>query len=214
MSRTWKHFGLTALLLLVVTLTAQGEGEDQGDKNSDKFQGAPPTDLAKQLEQLNKTLKEIQGQLRDLKDLPERVKTLEGAFPDPLKISGLEEQVKNLTRTVGDLGSQVKNLQEMYQRLDDRLRAQDARVARAFEPRPTPAGAIGTIKLQNRSGVSATVVVNNQAYVLGPYETRLLENRPAGSFTYEVMADLFGVIQAPVTRTLNPEETFVIQINR
>jgi hypothetical protein len=211
MSRTWKHFGLTALVLLVMSVVGQGRDEDQ---NTDKgFQGLK-SDPTEQLKQINQKLDGIREQLKDLPELRQRIKTLEGALPDTLKIPAMEAELQRLGKAVNDLGSQLEALQKSSQRLDEKMRNQDARVARALEPRPGPSPTAGTIKLQNRSGVSATVVIDNRGYVLAPFETRLLENRPLGSFTYEVLADAFGVIQAPVARTLNPEEVFVIQINR
>jgi len=210
MSRTGKYFGF-ALLLLALGLAGRGTAQD------DKGKPPPALDtkqLTEEIQKLTKAFTSLTKRLdKDFSEIGEKLTTLDGALANTLKLEG---DVQKLTRTVADLNSQLKALQDSYQRLDERLRMQDARIAKSFEPRPPeprPNGTTGTIKLQNRSGVSATVVVDNRGYVLGPFETRLLENRPLGSFSYEVIAENFGVIQSLVTRTLTPEDVFVIQIN-
>jgi len=206
MSRTWKHFGLATLVLALI-LAGTGLAQDQVKP--------PPTPPRSEddLKSLIGEMKQLKVQLnRDLGEINERLKTLEsGPLKETLKLPSLEGDISKLNKAINEMITRLDNLQTSYQQLADRVRSAPRTAYSPTEPRAN--GTTGAIRLQNRSGVSATVVVDNRGYVLGPYETRLLENRPLGSFTYEVLADSFGVIQAPVNRTLTADEVFVIQIN-
>jgi len=198
MSRTWKHIGMTALLL---TLVLAGQSQADPEKPLPTL-----ADLSQQLKDISSKLTKINERLTDI----------EGKKVETLAFDRLVDDFKKLAQAVDTLGGQVNNLQTSYKDLADKVKAQDERmrVARSFEPRPA-APPSGTIRLRNLSGIPATVTIDNTAYLLGPYETRLLENRPFGNFTYEVQAEGFGRIQAPVIRSLTPEEPgFVITINR
>jgi len=201
MSRTWKCFGF-ATLVLALLLAARGTAQEQ----------EKPAPLSPRLEE------DVQKLIKDVNALNERLKTLSTPLQDTIKIPAIEKSLtevgsdlRKLIDEVKTLNSRLDNLQTSYQQLAEKVRNQDTRVARGYDPRTN--GTAGTIRLVNRSGVNATVAVDGRGYVLGPYETRLLENRPLGTFSYEVLADTFGVIQAPVTRTLTADEVFVIQIN-
>jgi hypothetical protein len=94
----------------------------------------------------------------------------------------------------------------------ERLAAAKTRIASSFTP-GEPAGGTATIRLQNRYSIPATVHINGQTYVVPAFETRQVVGVPAGTFTYDVAAEGFGVIQPTVIRTINPNETFSIFIN-
>jgi hypothetical protein len=85
------------------------------------------------------------------------------------------------------------------------------RISSSFTPGTAPA--TGTVRIENRSGVGATVVLNGRTYSLAPLQTITLAPQPAGNFTYSVGADGFGEIRAPTTRVLGAGETFSIAIN-
>jgi chaperonin cofactor prefoldin len=205
MLRTWKSFGLVALLVLLLP------GQALVRENPEK--PPVPQDTAKQLEQISKQLEEIKNQLKDLGEIREKIKTLEGAYGTTLKIPALESDLQKLAKTIADLSGQVGDLQGSVKQLSDRVDSLQSKLNQtAYKPPTGPTGA-STLKIQNRSGVTATVTIDGQSYVLGPYETRLLENRPLGSFTYEVYADGFGRILSPTTRTLSAGETYTIRID-
>jgi predicted nuclease with TOPRIM domain len=198
MSRTWKSVGLTVLTLSLLVVAG---GRSVADE--------PLKALEKRVEALEKELTDPKGQLRtsldgitkSLNSLDERMKTLEPLNNASLQLAGLEESIKKIN-------SRIDNLQNNVAKLDSDLRS---RVARSIDPDRLTS--IGTIRLQNRSGVPATVILNNAAYPLAAYETRLLENQRAGTFTYEVLADGYGTIQGRVARILDANYTYNIMIN-
>lgn len=191
MSRSWKRFALSALLLAFWVATSGAAREDT-DKTGDPV---------KDLEAINRQLKEIRNTLETLKPLQGmslRMTDLEGKISDlDMRIGNIEASLKPLVNQVADLDRQAKANQRRMTYLDPATR-------------PTT----GTIKLQNLSAVRASVVLSGAAYDLQPGETREIKNRPGGNFDYYVTADGFGQITSQVTRTLVPGETYTIFINR
>jgi hypothetical protein len=83
-----------------------------------------------------------------------------------------------------------------------------------FQPTPAapaPMGA-GTIALQNTWGDAATVMLNDRAIVVPPYQTITLDNQPVGTYTYEVLVNGFGRIRGPVSRVLNSNDRMIISV--
>ncbi len=70
----------------------------------------------------------------------------------------------------------------------------------------------GTLRLSNTSAFYASVNVNGSSYRVAPGQLYPINNVAAGEFRYEVFADGFGMIQAPTTRTLAPNEIFTVFI--
>jgi hypothetical protein len=72
----------------------------------------------------------------------------------------------------------------------------------------------GTIRLENRLSVPATIIVNETPYRLEPYQVREIVSVPAGTFTFSVLVDGDGVIQPIMqprtTRTLLPNAVYKI----
>jgi hypothetical protein len=90
-------------------------------------------------------------------------------------------------------------------------------VARSSYFQPTPSATTtntgtGTIALQNTWGDTATVMLNDRAMVVPPYQTLTLDNQPAGTYTYEVLVNGFGRIRGPVTRVLNSNDRMIISV--
>jgi hypothetical protein len=193
MSRTWRKFGLSALLLVLVVGVSSGFGG-----TSDK------TEAQKQYEALKKQLDDIQADLKEMKDLRNEVKSLKPLVGVDLRIKDMEEQLKQFTK-------RMDGLEDAVVKMDRAMRSAEQRIAKSIEPaaRPVPS----TIRLMNRSTVGATVILDNIPYELQPGETRTLANRQPGAFNFEVLADGFGVIRAPVSRMLNPGEMYDITIN-
>ncbi len=222
MSRTCIYFGFAALVL-ALCLAGRGAAQDGEADKAKAFKGSekPPPASPSETEGagiagLTQSIKNLTSRFdvyqKDLETVREKVKTLDGAYRETLKIPGIEGELKRLGDAINNLSSRIDNLQNDINQLNDRIKNQETRVARSLEPQAA-GGTTSTIKLQNRSGVTVTVVVDNRGYVVGPYQTRLLERRPVGGFTYEVLADTFGVIQPVQNRTLAPDEVFTIQIN-
>jgi hypothetical protein len=136
---------------------------------------------------LQNQLKDIRQDITELRkrcDIDEKARTLEMDF--------IKERLDKLDRSLESLRGTTRRSSE-------------------FEP-GTPA-ASGTIRLENRSAVPASVVLAGRSYSLAPGQIMVLAAQPVGTFVYSVLADGFGEIRAPVTRTLRSGETFTIAIN-
>jgi hypothetical protein len=139
----------------------------------------------------------------------------------------LEDISKKLDGLMLKNQTDVKDLREAVQRLDERVRALEnlrdqlgssARRNTRFSPSttisayPPPMGGAGTIRLRNDTLTFSQVYLNGRYYNVPPMETVQLPNHPAGEFTYRILADGFGEITPSLTRTLNANETFTITI--
>jgi hypothetical protein len=103
----------------------------------------------------------------------------------------------------------LRNLEERLAALEQQLRTDERR----FSFTPEAPRRAGTLRLENRSAVGATVMVNGNPFVVPPFDTRLVRNVPTGTFNFSVLADGFGVIRPTTTRTLNAGETFIVFVN-
>lgn len=118
-------------------------------------------------------------------------------------------------------------IKDQLTRLDTTLKANAAETRKAFSINPpttapapsatNPATAAvapptGTLRLSNTSAFYASVNVNGSSYRVAPGQLYPINNVAAGEFRYEVFADGFGMIQAPTTRTLAPNEIFTVFI--
>lgn len=115
-------------------------------------------------------------------------------------------QVQKSAADVRDLQRRMENLEQSL----ERLAGSRTRISSSFTPSEPAAG---TVRIQNRYAVPATVYLNGRPFTVPPYETRRVVGQPLGAFTYEVQAEGFGVIQPVVSRVLNSNETFSIFIN-
>jgi hypothetical protein len=132
------------------------------------------------------------------------------------QLNEIRKKLEDL-RTVQDLERAMDSV--TFQVFERRLQRLEEAVARMATVTRTTSGftpdlaGSGTIRLRNRSGYMATIVVNGQPYPVPAYETRLIQGMPAGPFTYEVSANGFGIIQPLVNRTLLANREFTININ-
>src|SRR5260370_12904906 len=90
-------------------------------------------------------------------------------------IKSLLDRVEKLERETAELRRQAQS---------------NERVARSFDP-TLPRTAM--FRLENRTAFATTVVINDRAYPLAPFQSLDLTNQPAGPFTYEVFVERFGV---------------------
>jgi hypothetical protein len=127
------------------------------------------------------------------------------------QLSELRKELDTLKREV-ELDRQVfrGRLDSMDAKLDriEQFLRRDTRRAGSIDPAPLRQG---TIRLDNRLGVQATVTIDGVPYTVAPLSARELRNRPAGSFTYEVTADGFG-LSGPRRRVLPANETWTLTI--
>jgi hypothetical protein len=175
---------VVALMLAVPAFTAaQRDEPDDLPKAKEKDKKAEPGPL----EEIQKSLKQIQD---DISDLRQRRDTDQKARA--IEMEDLDRRLSKLEKSV------------------DRLERGQTRYSSYFNPDGV---GMGTIRLQNRSSVGVTVLMAGKSYRVPAQETVVLEGRPAGAFTYEVLAEGYGMIQPTVSRTLREGEMFSIFIN-
>jgi hypothetical protein len=189
--RTWTLWALPAVLAL--TLAASARAQQSSPPPPDKHE-----DLAAQLKTLTNEIaglrREIELLRRDLTD-----SSLRGA---------------RMSVDLHDLEQRLNALQGTVQRQDDAVRR-----ALSINPQAVPGAvpaavpATGTIMLRNFSRVAGTFVVNGRGYPVMPGDTLSLERMPAGTFSYEITADGFGVLRPMTTRVLNAGQTFFLNID-
>jgi|SRR5581483_10266379 len=136
----------------------------------------------------NSKLDQVHKQLREISDELKANRTERQEYQKNFDV--LLQRVNALERKVDELGQ--------------------SRTARYYTPTEPQ---VGAIRLQNRSSVASTVLLSGRSYRLAPMETIVLQGQPAGVFTYEVLADGFGTIRSPLSRTLVAGETFSITVN-
>jgi hypothetical protein len=109
------------------------------------------------------------------------------------------EQMKLLLDQLVEMRSRITALEQKADTL------QKAQVRTSFAPPQT-----GTIRLENRLGMPAMILINDVPYRLQPFQTMSLPAQPVGTFNYEVLVDGFGSLQPRVSRTLLPNQVFTI----
>ena len=116
----------------------------------------------------------------------------------PKQLEQLRKEVelhRKLLRIAAELQDVKRRLAELERRVDEMQRPQ-VRTSN-FPPNNT-----GTIRLQNRLSVPATIIVGGIPQRLQPGEQRDLQNQPAGPFEFEAIVDGFGSLQPRATRVL------------
>jgi hypothetical protein len=118
-----------------------------------------------------------------------------------------------------ELRSQVleERLKSVADRVEHLEKAAAAVRSSFFQPTPAtpaPAGATGTgtVVLQNTWRDTATVMLNDRAVVVPPFQTVTLDNQPTGTYTHEVLVNGFGRIRGPITRVLNTNDRMIISV--
>lgn len=180
---------LTAGMGVLLALTA---GLARAEEPTEKLLN--PAEVARQLQEIKQQLTDLR---RDLDSLHRDVRDT-------------SVTASSSTATLRELRDRLDVLQRMVVRHDDVVKSA---VERRFSFPAQPLGTTGTLRLENHSAGGATIIVNGSANYLQPYEVRTLASQPAGSFTYEVAADGFGLIVPRVTRTLNAGQVFTVSVN-
>lgn len=126
-------------------------------------------------------------------DIMKAIKDLE-MLVQKSNVSALQELI-DLRKRVQSLEKSVELLQQKSQ---DRVSLYPAQVS------------TGTIRLENRLAVGTTILVNDVAYRLQPFQVRDLPAYPAGTFTFEALVDGYGSLQPRATRILEPNRIFTI----
>jgi hypothetical protein len=139
------------------------------------------------------------------------------------ELAGLRREIELLRRDLTDAAARgartsvdVRDLQQRLDAVQNTVNRQDDAVRRALSINPqTPptAPSTGTIVLRNRSGVNGTFVINGRAYSVAAGGSMRVEGVPAGTFTYEIDADFFGLLRPLTTRVLSAGQTFYLNID-
>lgn len=172
------------VLMLLLTVNIAGAADPKPDVPAKPL---PATAEAARFEKLQEQLQTIIDDLSDLRkraDINEKGRTIEMDL-----IKGRLEKLEKAMETLKT----------------------SPRISSSFTPGNVEA--TGVIQLMNRSAVPTTIVLAGKAYPLAPFQTAVLSGQPAGNFTYEVLAEGFGVIRPAVTRALASGETFAITVN-
>jgi hypothetical protein len=150
-----------------------------------------PTELGKISQQLDLIRQELQSLRNDLRDA---------------MVLGARNaaDIKDLQRRVDDLQAQLH-------RMDDAQRRAFSIIPNGGETTRLPVA--GTLVLRNRSGYTGTFSINGNPYVVPPYRSVEVAGVPAGTFTYEIAADGFGVIRPLTTRVLTANTTYFLNID-
>ena len=82
------------------------------------------------------------------------------------------------------------------------------RISASFTPGPPPL--VGTLRLDNRLGVTATVYVDGVPYTVPPFSVRTM-TRPAGGLVYEATAEGRGMGPA-IRSALGANETLTVTV--
>jgi hypothetical protein len=132
------------------------------------------------------------------------------------EVSELREELAALKKMQAlDSRATTLALRLINERLDgienalSRMAPPAPRISSSFTPPAPPA--TGTLRLDNRLGVNATVYVDGVPYTVPPFSVRTLAGRPAGALVYEATADGRGM-GPPVRSSLGANETMTVTI--
>jgi flagellin-specific chaperone FliS len=210
MTRTWRLFGLQALLAAAFLTAPSSLRAADPEKKVDDLK-----EVVRRLENIEKGLTEIQ-------------KSADTIRAEGLKIKLLKDRIAKLEEHVGAMQPILDGLKKLLdgngrgrisaypsEAVDDLNRrlleiekkiGSPVRVANA-------APEVGRILLTNRYAEEITIVLNNRdAYRVLPGRALTVEGYPAGVFTYQVQTPTWGA-RDRVTTTLPVNETVRLTVN-
>jgi hypothetical protein len=218
MTRTWKTYGLQALLaatLAAAPPTALTASEGRKSTESGK-------DTSKRLKNLEEGIKKIQDDVQPLLEDELKSKRLEGKLKDleddvKRRLSRLEEDMGKVLATLDALRggpprgrAAADPLEDIKARLD-RIERTLSRLGAGARIARSPADT-GRILLTNNYPEEMLFIIDGRTYRLMPGTSRLLDDRPAGTFTYEVISPTWGS-RARKTTTLARDQTFRLTVD-
>ena len=212
MIRNWKSLELAALLAAAFTaqpVVFAGEGDGKKEK---------PVDAKAVLDELRAMDKGIRETFKKFGKSLDNLK--EGYLQTNVELDNVVIRVKNLEKSLANLQADVDKMKPSSNPIDkaglDEIRTKLEKIEQslakmqgmsriALSPPNT-----GRIQLMNMYPEELLFVINGKNYRVEPNRTMFLENHPAGSFTYEVIAPrVYGSIVRK-TVSLDPNETFTI----
>jgi hypothetical protein len=222
--RTWKPFIGAAVLAAALTAPTAAQAPD----------------VSKQLEEIKGVLQSLSAKIgKDMTDLDMKIgKNLNELRNDldslrrevdALKQNLKTEQVRgsHCDQEVSDLKHRLEEVQAQCKKDTENLRRSFSFTPTAptgpsggsdsttlpAPPPPPPPPATGTVLLRNFSDVNATFIVNGQPYAVLAGQTQSVRNIPAGTFTYQIQAEGFGLLRPLSSRYLPPAGTYTLNID-
>lgn len=131
------------------------------------------------------------------------------------RLKQLENQMKGMqgkldTMIMLQILKELQSLNDRVTRME--LQMNGSRPSVTTSKFPPIEEATGTLRLDNRSALTATILVNNIEYRLPPNTVQTLKAFPVGDFTYQVDVEQFGTIRPRVSRSLTENQTFRITV--
>jgi hypothetical protein len=174
----------------------------------------PPTDEEK-LDNIQKQLNKLTLSLNNMSEASTRAAATLNEFKRDLtgELDSMKASITTIGLNQADTKKGLEDLRGDMVRLRsevDSLRARvqtNASYQALYNPNSTSAVGTGKVEIVNTYASEVAVVLNRRAYYVPPGETRIIENVPAGNFTYEVLG-----IQQPVTRTMSPDKIFTVRV--
>jgi hypothetical protein len=150
----------------------------------------PPDPVKLQLEQMAQDLKAIKNALDTLNGLQLGV-----------RLKGAEEEILSLRE-------QMLRLEARVAQNEQRIQGTSERIARSLDVGQETA----TVRVVNRSGIRASVFLNDSSYDVEPFQTVNIPGMPVGQVTYQVLVDGYGTIHTRTSNLLGGE-TRTLTIN-
>src|SRR5262245_6686299 len=195
MTRTLFVVALSAVLGL-----AAGADEKSG-KTEDEIRKQRDLDIANSLSRIESKLDRRDT---DLASLRERLRSLEMQLRD-LLVNAPPPPDRTDVRLYPPDGSELQEIKRRLAAVEQRLAALEQRPAGSVAMAPPT----GSILLENRREVPATIILNGTPQRLAPGQRQTVAGVPAGPFTYEVLVDGEGST-GPQTRNLFAGHQFQI----
>ncbi len=216
--RTWKPFIGAAVLAAALTAPTAAQ--------------TPPTiaDISKQLKDIDAALRsmsekiaaDVSGLRKDMEDLRGRVESLEkGLTTEKVRGQKCDSEVIALQHRLDEVQALCKKETESLRRSFSYTPTGPTAAPNGGSdstmlpspPPPPPPPAMGTVLLRNFSDVNATFIINGQPYAVLAGQTQAVRNVPAGTFTYQIQAEGFGLIRPLSSRYLPPAGTYTLNID-
>jgi archaellum component FlaC len=211
MTRTWKMFGLQTVLAAALTAApalATGGPEDD-DKKNKKTDSQRLDNIENALTEIQKSIEALaKGGTLKVEALKGRIKKLEEQLTDLQ--STLDEVRKKLNKKETTSGYPPEDMDDIKNRLTAIEKKLDKMTNSARIAKAPPE--VGKIIITNRYSDEVLVMINKESYRVPAGQTITVMDVPAGTFTYEVIADGFGSVKRKTT-TLAANRTFRINVD-
>src|SRR5262245_57856970 len=189
MTRTLSVVALSAVL----GLAAVARADEKSGKTEDELRKQRDLDIANALSRIESKLDRRDT---DLASLRERLRSLEMQLRD-LLVNAPPPPDRRDVRLYPPEEAELQELKRRLAAVEQRLAALEQRPA----GRVAMAAPTGSILIENRREVPATIIINGTPYRLTPGQRQTVTGVPAGPFTYEVLVDGEGST-GPQTRNL------------